>query len=190
MNSPYRFGHVTPAGEDRPFVYSNVWAVEKTNGGSERLIIAPKRDHVALIRKLCELMSPPFWVLYVLLLSRTGIHRAGRYQNPQPLTRKQLAAFLERFRNYLERDARHHVWIAEADGSSLLVYDQHNVIYAYGSLEEFKRLLRETGFAEAPEVRLPVPHSHRYNSEYDSEERALIDYFQWKLTPLQEDDDA
>jgi len=190
MGSVYKFGHLTSTGEDEPFTYPNTWAFEKTSVGSERLKIAPKTGHVTLIRELCELMNPPFWILYVLLLSRSRIHSPGRYQNPQPLTRKQLAAFLDRFRNYFERDARHDFWVSEADGSSLLVYDRHNVIYAYGPLQQYEQMLRAKGFEQTQEVLFPAPHSHHYNSEYDGEEDALVDYFQWKQSPLQEDDDA
>ena len=189
MGLVYKFGYSTATGEDKPFNYPNTWAVEKTSIGSERLIIAPNTEHVVLIRGLSELMTPPFWVLYVLLVPRTRVHSPGRYQNPQPLTRKQLAAFLDRFRNYFEHDARHDVWVSEADGSSLLVYDQHNIIYAYGPLREYEQKLREKGLEQSQEVALPAPHSHHYNPEYDVEEAALVNYFRWRISPLQEEDD-
>ncbi|MHB8485013.1 MAG: hypothetical protein ACYDCM_04660 [Candidatus Acidiferrales bacterium] len=187
-SSSYKFGYLTPANEDLPFRYSNTWAVEKTTAGTERLVIASASDHVALISELSQLMRPPFWVLYVLLVPRTGSNHPGRYQSPNPLTAVQLAIFLNRFREYFEQDARHHIWISEAHGSSLLVYDNHNVIYAYGLLENYEKALRLKGFEEAPEVVFPKPHSHHYNPECDKDETDIVNYLPWTLSPLKEAD--
>lgn len=184
----YKFGFLTPANEDLPFKYSNTWAIEKTTPGTERLVIAPSSDHVRLISELTRLMRPPFWVLYVLLVPRTDRNRPGRYQSPRPLSVNQLADFLSRFREYFEHDARHHIWISEASGSSLLVYDNHNVIYAYGPLEGYLQQLRLKGFEEASEVVFPKPHSHHYNPEYDKDETDIINYLPWTLSPLKEPD--
>ena len=63
--------------------------------------------------------------------------------------------------------------ISAADGDhGLLVYDQHNVIFAYGPLDDFKLILESRGFHEA-EFWFPAPHAHSYLPENDDEEERL-----------------
>jgi hypothetical protein len=73
--------------------------------------------------------------------------------------------------------------------ADLLVYDNHNVIYAYGNLDAHKNVLAESGLHETEMIRFPVPHVHHYNSEFDSEEVNLLQHFTWKQFPLQESDE-
>ena len=49
----------------------------------------------------------------------------------------------------------------------LLIYDQHEWIWAYGDLPAYTRVLQGRGFTEG-EVVLPVPHSHSYNAAFDT----------------------
>jgi hypothetical protein len=182
-----KFGYLTSEGIDTPFVYSDTWAVEKTSG-PERIKIGPSSGHVALLAELSKILREPMWLLYVLDVPRDE-SRPGRYQSQAPLARIELKTFLDRFREYFEFDGRHDIWIKEVSGPSLLVYDRHNVIYAYGSLEEFKQLLITKGLKQVPQVSFPAPHSHHYNAEYDLEQTAVLDYLPWKFSPLSEADD-
>lgn len=75
------------------------------------------------------------------------------------------------------------------DSSSILVYDNHNVIYAYGPLDAFERILLAQGLARAENVAFPVPHMHRYNVEFDEQAKSLLSYWNWIHFPLQESDD-
>lgn len=185
--SEYKFGYLTPTHEDLPFKYSDTWALQKTSG-AERLIIAPSSGHVALLSELSNTIREPYGILYVLLVPRSA-KVPGRYQSAAPLSRDELGAFLHRFRDFLERDARHNIWVAESGGPSLLVYDRHNVIYAYGPLEDYKRTLLLKGFKQVSEIVFPAPHSHHYNAEHDPDETALLDYLLWKFFPLKEADE-
>ena len=184
---PYKFGLLSATGDDKLFEYPDVWSVEQTTG-PERLVIAPSKGHIQLMAELCKTMPEPYGLLYVLLVSRRG-KTDGRYQCPMPLSNIDLMDFLARFREYLECDGRHHLWVTAVDNSFNLVYDNHNVIYAYGPLEKFKKHLRLRGMAEIPEVRFPQPHTHHYNVEFDNDESAVVDYLQWKVFPLQENDE-
>jgi hypothetical protein len=188
LAKPYKFGHLNSAREDVPFEYGDTWAVEKTSG-PDRLVIAPRSNQVDLIGELTSRMPEPFYVLYVFLVPRTDTP-PGRYQSPDPLNRADLAAFLSRFRDYFESDGRHDVWVRSEHDSSLLVYDQHNVIYAYGPLETFEETLRLKGFAKVPDIRFPAPHSHHYNKEFDDDQNALLEYWSWRISPLTEQDEA
>ncbi len=133
-------------------------------------------------------MNDPYGLLYVLHTPRGGAAEAGRYQSPEPINRDQLTSFLHRFGSLLEGDGRHHFWISAVDGSSLLVYDNHDVLYAYGPLADFEAILHDNGLKEVQEVLFPVPHLHRYNAEFDGLVDDLMHYWPWKRFPLLESD--
>jgi len=132
-------------------------------------------------------MPEPFGILYLLLASRCG-HQTGRYQIKVPMERDRLRGFLTDFRDYLEGDGRHHLWIASLDGISQVIYDNHNVIYAYGDLEAFAEIARRRKMIEQ-QVRFPVPHTHCYNAIFDSEEDRIFNEYEWIRSPLQPNDE-
>jgi hypothetical protein len=71
----------------------------------------------------------------------------------------------------------------------MLIYDRHNVIYAYGPLDAFREVLAAEGLKEVPSVCFPSPHSHHYHQSLDSEEERLLQYWDWQRSPLKESDD-
>ncbi len=165
---PHKFSHMVGT-ESVPYVYPNVWEVEQTTE-PEHLIIASSAEQIELMLELTKLLSESFGVLYVLTVPHGSGSEPGRYQNVQPSTRTEMETLLKRFRRYFESDARHHLWVTSLPSSALLVYDNHNVIYAYGPLDEFKEVLRASDLTEG-QVRFPFPHAHNYNSEFDEDER-------------------
>jgi hypothetical protein len=181
MATDYKFG--IPEPEDREWIYGNVWAVEETTAGGSRLVIAPADGQTEILTALLRDMTGPFWVLYVLVVSR-GRGELGRYQSPEPQTEGTVETFLNEFSVFLERDGRHNVWIASESGSEMLIYDRHNVIYAYGPLNSWRRSLAAQGFSEVPDIRFPSPHSHHYNQSLDPEEDRLMNNRDWHRTAL------
>jgi hypothetical protein len=141
-----KFGQVDADAEHVPHDYGNLY-FEQSCGPTVRLVIGPTDGHVELLMELAtEMQGEPWYVLFVLVLSRRGAHLPGRYQSEPFETHAALAAFLSAFRGYFETDGRHHVWVGSpADGGNL-VYDQHNAIFAYGPLERFKGILQARGF--------------------------------------------
>jgi len=137
--------------------------------------------------KLARVLPEPFGILYVLLVSRRD-NEAGHYQCPSPCKREEMESFLQEFKGYFESDGRHHIWVASVPASATLVYDQHDVIYAYGPLTRFKKILQGEGLKESP-IRFPAPHSHNYYPEYDWQEQKVLDYWDWRKSPLTADDD-
>ena len=186
MEICYKFG--TPDPEDRQFTYPNVWATEKTSGGGSRLVVAAETDQVECLIRLLDAMSEPFWLLYVLVVNRGG-NELGRYQSPAPQTKKDAEAFLKDFQRFLEKDGRHSLWIASASSPEMLIYDRHNVIYAYGSPGQWQPTLSEMQFSEVPFVRFPSPHSHHYHQSMDDEERRMVGHWDWNRTPLMPSDE-
>ena len=169
-----------------PHSYDNIWEIEQTTG-PQRLVIAPSADQIDLLIKLARVLPEPFGVLYVLLVPRKG-NQPGRYQCPRPCSRSEMESFLLEFKDYFESDGRHHVWVMSLPESSTLVYDQHNIIFAYGPLQEFTEILNESGFREGP-VSIPSPHAHNYNAENDDTEERLLNHWAWIQSPLQPGDE-
>lgn len=182
-DAPYKFGHLVVQ-DDRRYDHADTFEIESTTGPL-RLKIAPSRDHLALLMELAEHLSEPFKILYVLVVSR-GQHEPGRYESGL-LSRQDVASFLSRFRDYLENDGRHHLWLMSEAGGPI-VYDNHNILLAYGPIEAYEGVLHARGFVNEP-VRYPVPHSHHYHARFDPDAAALLEYWQWERFPLVEDVD-
>jgi hypothetical protein len=172
-----------------PYVYPNVWATEKTTG-PERLVIAPATDQIRVLTDLADALPEPFGLLYVLLIPRGGgFDEPGRYQLRTTLSRESLRIFLDMFCDFLEGDGRHHLWVMSLPEQQTLVYDNHNVLYAYGPLAEYSERLAKLGLTEAPSVHYPAPHAHNYRPEFDTAERAISEWGEWLRFPLAPGDD-
>ncbi|WP_027481037.1 hypothetical protein [Deinococcus pimensis] len=184
-DSTYKLGVLDAEHNESPYTPPHVWQQQATSG-PKRLVLAPRGGQVALLKALAAVIPEPFGLLYVLVASR-GEHEVGRYQSG-PLSRLQVEAFLEEFETFLELDGRHHVWISSLESDALLVYDAHNIIYAYGPLRKFVEVAHDLGMQEGlPNV--PYPHSHHYHSTFDATADRLMRTWPWRRFPLEETDD-
>jgi hypothetical protein len=141
-----------------PYQYSNTFERELATDGQERLLIGPSRGHVDVMIELIECLPEPLRLLYILVVPRNGQHDAGRYEAARELSIDETASFIREFRDFLESDGRHHLWVANP-GHGTIVYDRHDVLYAYGSLNRFQDVLEANGFTEG-KVEIPNIHWH------------------------------
>jgi hypothetical protein len=163
-----------------PYRYSKRFKIEKTTG-PDRLCIGAAEAQVSLLWKLAFSLPAPYYVLYVLHTSRCG-SELGRYQSPA-LDFHALNGFMAEFCEFLTDDARHDLWIHSPESGATLVWDRHDLVYAYGPLERFRAVLKESlqeGNVDGP----PYPHVHMYHAEYDDSERELLRHFEWSRSPL------
>lgn len=163
-----------------PYRYSDRFQIEKTTG-ADRLRIGASEAQISLIWRLAFSLPAPYYVLYVLHTSRCG-NELGRYQSPA-IDFHTLNGFLAEFCEFLTDDARHDLWIHSPEGGATVVWDRHHLIYAYGPLERFGAVLKESlqeGDVDGP----PSPHVHMYHPEYDDSERRLLRHFEWIRSPL------
>lgn len=185
METAYKFGWMPE--EQRRYEYPDVFAFEQTSG-PERIVIAPSTNHISIMIDLIDLMAEPLGILYVLTVPRGG-SEPGRYQSANPVSKQEAEALLTRFRDFLENDGRHSIWVASMSESGQIVYDRHNVLYAYGPLREFEKLLLGRGLSRAQSVRFPSPHTHNYHAVFDQDERNVLRYWEWKGFPLHQSDE-
>lgn len=172
-----------------PYRHGNTWARTLTSDGNPRLEIAPSEGHVRLLLALSQCFSGPYFaILYELEVPRNR-GEPGRYQSPWVL-RDDVRRFFSEFANLFEGDGRANVWLAALpeDGplEGQIVYDRHELIYAYGPLERFAETLTANGLRESEPVVLRFPHQHHYNAEFDDIVEALLNYWDWSFFPLQE----
>lgn len=186
---PYKLG-VLIDGSLVPHVFERAYAREILDNGTPRLKITTDIGYIDLMLALAEILPEPFSLLYVLVVPRDG-QEAGRYRGPI-LDRAEVEQFLERFREPLERDARHHLWLAAIDEEGLprgmLVYDLHNVLFAYGPLDQLARRLEELALRHTEAIELPFPHTHHYSERYDTDVEALLALYSWERSPLTDQD--
>jgi hypothetical protein len=166
--------------------YPKVFVRERTTG-PDRLKIAASKGGTDLLLQLAAVLSGPFSVLYVLHVARGG-SAEGRYQSPW-MERHALTALIERIADCLEQDGRHHLWLFSGSDRATLVFDHHNVIFAYGPLEDLVRLLEAAGYSEAPELNYPAPHRHQFHAAFDEDERRITALPGWERSELREGDD-
>jgi hypothetical protein len=152
-----------------------------------RLKIGASASGIDLLMRLSDTLEAPFFCLYVLVVSRSET-AVGRYQSPWIASRAELLDFLLDYKALLETDGRHHLWISSPDMGATLVYDRHNVLYAYGPLEKIAASLDEMGY-RAENFELPFPHAHYFHSENDAKVEELLQYWDWQHFPLQEVDE-
>jgi hypothetical protein len=153
-----------------------------------RLVAGIPAGDPTVFEALARRMQPPFFALYLLHTPR-GEGEPGRYQSPE-LSMDDVLAFLTRYGALLTNDARHDFWLHSESENATIVWDRHNLLYAYGSLDEFEAVLRGLGFTRgAVEVPFPHEHQHHYRSEYDADARELLASTDWHRTPLRPGDE-
>jgi phosphoribosylpyrophosphate synthetase len=155
-------------------------------GKENRLVVAPSAGAVSLIRKLASQLSSPVLILWVLHTSRVG-SELGRYQSP-PVSVAVAQQLLQTYAEFLENDARSDIWFHSRTPAATIVFERHGLIYAYGLPAEFRGVLESVGLSEGTE-RIPSPHAHNYHPKYDSAEAAMVQEYDWNITPLQPGDE-
>jgi len=171
---------------DGEYDYGRVYRLERTPTYT-RLKIGAAPHGVDLLLRLSDVLEAPFFCLYVLVISRSKTEQ-GRYQSPLLESKSELVDFLLDYKELFETDGRHHLWVSAPDMEATLVYDRHNIIYAYGPLEKITAKLDEIGY-RAEDFEIPYPHAHYFHVENDLGIEALLQHWGWQHFPLQEADE-
>ena len=168
-----------------PHLYGEAWQRHQTTGPM-RLVIGADTDRIGLLLELASLWHGNYYLLYVLI-DKWDNHEAGRYQSP-PLDNPELKALFSEFSEFFSRDGRHQIWIGSPQGEGLLVFDHHDLIYAYGEIERYEAVLEQRQFVKDA-VEVPYPHSHRFHPEWNDRLDRLMKRYEWRRSELQPGDD-
>ena len=154
--------------------------------GANRLVAGVPKSDPKVLAQLTESMPGPFSLLYVLHTPRSeGL--PGRYQSPE-LDLVGVQRFLNEFRALLMSDGRYDLWVHCVSSGGTLVWDRHDLIYAYGDLIQYRGVLDREGYVPG-ELNIPSPHSHHYKAENDPEAARLLSIFPWVRTDLRKEDE-
>ena len=149
--------------------------------GEAVVCVAPEQP-VALMLDLLRHIDGPLVALY-LLLEDCGGPPPARYQSPVPTGRRELRRFLERFAEFLEQDGRHAFWIMNARCSQRLIFDRHDLVFAYGRLDAFEQILVRRGYAPGRPAAFPADH-RLIDPRFDAEADRLHEWWTWFPVPL------
>lgn len=166
--------------------YGNIYEIQRQPTWS-RVAIGANDRQIPLLLEIAKTWRGPYGILYVLITSRLG-HEPGRYQSPEPCNFDALEVFAYTFQEYFERGGRHNLWLMDLSSHSQVIYDNHDIIYAYGNIEWYSQFLEARGFSRQ-DMHIACPHSHYYNPEFDRCEDDILKYWDWKHFPLQDQDD-
>jgi hypothetical protein len=175
-----KLGAWDPAKGWVPMTYKNCF-VKQSISGVSRILIATSGSSTELVSDLLGFYPEPYRLAYLLVTPPDGF-QPMKYE-VEGFSVKQVTEFFEQYRDFLEGDARHHIWIHSASGGGTLICDEHDWVYAYGAQEPVGKYLVERGFElEMPEI--PFPHLHNESSSNDTVMRELLGHFEWKAQPV------
>ncbi len=185
LEPAYKIGHLAD-GIWQERVHPPVFRDSSSRETNPRIEATLPHGDTKVFGKLTECMSEPCIVLYVLHTPR-GEGKPGRYQS-SPLAGEELKDFLDRFGSFFSSDSRFDLWIHSPTDQATLVWDRHNLIFAYGITAKFLECFKSLKFTEGiPEV--PSPHEHYYRKEFDSDASELLDRWDWSYSELRPDDE-
>ena len=154
--------------------------------GSSRIVAGVPHGDTDIFERLVSSLKPPYFLLYILHTPR-GEGEAGRYQSPT-LSLEQLHSFILKFKPFLSGDGRFDIWAHSPSENATVIWDRHNMLYAYGPMEKFSKVLRSLGF-DAGKPEIPGPHAHNYRKELDSYANEMLTIFDWSWSPLHDEDE-
>lgn len=165
--------------------FDNVFEVDAC-GEPPSVAITASANQADLVLRISGMLSDVFRVIYVLLVPFGG-YAEGRYEFTERFDHESLKVFLDRYREFFERDARHHLVVGNLDDTRKVVYDQHNFICVVRPTDQVFSLLEGEGF-QAGSVALPIPHSHHHHAHFDAEGAGLLNSNAWTFSPLLDTD--
>lgn len=178
---PFKLGRHEPGVGVSEHRYDNVYQRIPTG-----LLVAPEKGQVHLFLRLLQHLPGPFRLTYVLLVP-FGPYAEGRYELQEVLDHEALELLLDRNRDFLERDARHHLVVGTIPPNISVRYDQHDYLRVDGPFPNLEGMLGEMGFTEG-EIAMPIPHSHHHHPQFDADAEALLGTGHWIRSPLTEED--
>ena len=175
-------------------IYEKEYAIKEKASGA-RLIVTPDKDHVKMMLNLLagENKNRRYSIVFYFI----GSFRedGSKYQSAKTLSRGELESFCEKYLDFLETDAGHNFGIRDIETKDTVIYDNHNVLYVFGNLQEKIEILENSGYKKVEKIVIPKPCTFIYHSENAAIEQEIKTNNEWIFTPVKiteadEDDDG
>jgi hypothetical protein len=138
------------------------------------------------IAVLLELLGDSFRVMYVKE-SEHGTVERGRYTLDRFFSRDDCVELMIAFQELFIADGRCNVWFTDVDSRSVVVYDQHDLIYFYGPRWRAIPKLLGLGILPGRVRRISrEPHAHLTARRQDPLEQELVHQAGTNWEPLLE----
>ncbi len=170
---------------EEPFSHAAVYSMQTLSSGVDRIVAGAPNGEYRTFSDLTFALTAPYFLLYVLHTPR-GEGDPGRYQSPA-LSEVEVLEFLKEFSDFLGGDARFDIWSHSPNSGGTVVWERHNLIYAYGPLNEYEQILINLGYDKG-KADSNFPHCHYYRDEFDEVAKNLLNYMEWSKAPLQPED--
>lgn len=183
----YPYGMINEKNEVVTVENKNTWCI-KDFGDTRRLTVAPSSNAVDLALEIVKGFEEPLKVVYLLFRPGGESVERGRYLCPDFLTHNDVEKFCSDFREFLESDGRHHLWIFSAydiGKKQFLIFDNHRLLHVYDNVDRVKEMLQAKGFTEEDiTVPVPEPHAHLSIPDNNKYEQELLNYWNWQRSPF------
>lgn len=163
-----------------PVTYCDCFQKQSISGVN-RILVATSGSATQLLTELLSFFPGPYRLVYLLVTPPEGFEPMKYEANG--VNQDQIVNLFDQFHDFLESDARHHLWIHSEGGRGTLICDEHDWVYAYGNLEAVEQFLLERGFKEEMPT-IPFPHLHNESNANDPQMEALLRHFDWKAQPV------
>ena len=170
---------------EKSFSHDAVYCKQTLSSGVSRIVTSAPNGECQTFSDLTFALTEPYFLLYVLHTPR-GEGDPGRYQSPS-LSEAEVSEFLKEFSDYLGGDARFDIWSHSPNSGGTVVWERHNLVYAYGPLSNYERVLINLGY-DTGKADANFPHCHYYRDEFDEAAKNLLNYMEWSKAPLQPED--
>ncbi len=171
--------------DETPFVHARTYRAPLQSDATPRIAAGAANDGTSIFRSLVGCLRPPYLLLYVLHTPR-GETTTGRYQSP-PISAEELDALLQRFEDFFRADARFDLWAHSPEDEATVIWDRHDLLYAYGPHDRYIDALEAQRYVPGNPA-VPFPHAHHYRAAFDADAQALIAAFDWRHSPLRPED--
>lgn len=178
-NFTYKLGAWDPVQGWIPVTYNNCFQKQSISG-VHRILIATSGSSTHLVTDLLQFYPGPYRLVYLLVTPPEGFEPM-KYE-VEGLDADAIVDLFDKFRQFLESDARHHLWI-HSQGGGTIICDEHDWIYAYGNQEAVEAYLADHAFVEEMPA-IPFPHLHNESNSNDPVMRDLLNHFDWTAHPV------
>jgi len=152
-----------------------------------RILVSVEGNRIDFIKEVLDRIPEPFGIYYIPIFPPSRRVKTGRYHSPQDLSRTQVKAFLDEFRDFLSDFGEHHIWIIGFRSDEKIVWESIDYFNLYLRSNEIIGELIHRGFMQG-EFDHYRTFARRAPTENEDRSEEILRYFNWDRWPLEWED--